>query len=346
MKIGIDARGARFEFDCPADEAILLAGLRAGIALPHECGTGTCGTCKAVVVDGAVDEGWEAAPGRKFLKAGTGEILMCQATPRSACELQVRGRTGPLETGVPVPAHRAGRIAAMSWLNADVVQLEIEPGQPMPFLAGQFMLVQCPGVPGPRGWSMTNAPGDGRRLVFTVKMMPGGGVSDWLRAHDRAGTAVTLFGPLGKAYLRADDKDLVMIAGGSGLAPMLSILAEGARNGHFAQHRAHLFFGVRKAADLYGVDDLVAIRAAHPGTVAITVALSDEEPGPAVQQRYPGVAFANGFVHAVAGAALKGPVAEATAFLAGPPPMVDAAMRMLIMEAKLPPNRMRYDKFA
>ena len=125
LKIGIDARGARFEFDCPADEAILLAGLRAGIALPHECGTGSCGTCKAVIVDGDVDTGWDAAPGRKFLKAGTREILMCQARPRSACELQVRGKTGPFEAGVPVPAHRTGRIAATSWLNTDVVQLEI-----------------------------------------------------------------------------------------------------------------------------------------------------------------------------------------------------------------------------
>lgn len=346
MKIGIDARGTRFEFDCPADEAILLAGLRAGIALPHECGTGTCGTCKAVVIEGEVDDGWDAAPGRKFLKAGTREILMCQATPRSPCELQVRGRTGPFEAGVPVPAHHAGQITATSWLNADVVQLEITPDQPMPFLAGQFMLVQCPGVEGLRGWSMANAPGDGRRLVFTVKMMPGGSVSAWLRAHDRAGTPVTLFGPLGKAHLRAEDRDLVMIAGGSGLAPMLSILAEGVRSGHFAQQRAHLFFGVRKATDLYGVDALVAFRAAHPDRIAITVALSDEEPGLAAEQRYPGVAFATGFVHAVAGAALKGQVVDSTAFLAGPPPMVDAAMRMLIMEAKLPPNRIRYDKFA
>lgn len=345
MKIGVDARGARFEFDCPADEPILLAGLRAGIALPHECGTGTCGTCKAIVVDGEVDEGWDAAPGRKFLKAGTREILMCQATARSACELQLRGRAAPFEAGVPVPVHNTGRIAATAWLNADVVRLEIVPDAPMPFIAGQFMLVQCPGVPGLRGWSMANAPGDGSLLVFTVKMMPGGSVSTWLRAQDRAGTPVKLFGPMGKAHLRDDDRDLVLIAGGSGLAPMLSILAEGSRSGRFAQSRAHLFFGVRTAADLYAVDDLVTLRAAHPDTVSVTVALSHEEPGPAAQQRYPGITFAAGLVHAVAGPALLGNVADATAFLAGPPPMVDAAMRMLIMEAKLPPNRIRYDKF-
>lgn len=346
MKIGIDARGARFEFDCPADEAILLAGLRAGIALPHECGTGTCGTCKAQVIAGEVDEGWDAAPGRKFLKAGTREILMCQATPRSDAELQLRGRAAPYDAGVPVPAHGNGVIAATRWLNADVIQLDIVPAKPLPFLAGQFLLVQCPGVPGLRGWSMANAPGDGSRLVFTVKMMPGGAVSAWLRAQDRAGTAVRLFGPLGKAHLRADDRDLVMIAGGSGLAPMLSILAEAARVGHFARHRAQVFFGVRKLADLYAVDDLNAIRTAYPDHVSLTVALSEEEAGPSAQQRYPGVTFGQGFVHAVAGAALKGHTDGATAFLAGPPPMVDAAMRMLIMEAKLPPNRIRYDKFA
>jgi toluene monooxygenase electron transfer component len=77
VKIVVTSRSGAAEFECEPGEKILHAGLRSGVELSYECGTGTCGTCKARLVDGRVDDGWPEAPGRKYLK-GAGEFLMCQ----------------------------------------------------------------------------------------------------------------------------------------------------------------------------------------------------------------------------------------------------------------------------
>ena len=78
MRIRINARNRGFQFDAAPGEAVLYAGLAAGIDLPYECATGTCGTCKAKLVDGRLHDAWPAAPGRKYVKPEQGEYLMCQ----------------------------------------------------------------------------------------------------------------------------------------------------------------------------------------------------------------------------------------------------------------------------
>ncbi|HEY4350712.1 MAG TPA: 2Fe-2S iron-sulfur cluster-binding protein, partial [Paraburkholderia sp.] len=69
MRIQVNARNRGYEFEALPGERVLHAGLRAGIALPYECATGTCGTCKATLVGGTVNDGWVGAPGKKFVKA-------------------------------------------------------------------------------------------------------------------------------------------------------------------------------------------------------------------------------------------------------------------------------------
>jgi toluene monooxygenase electron transfer component len=227
-----------------------------------------------------------------------------------------------------------------------VLRIEIIPERPVAFEPGQFMLVRVPDVPGYRGWSMARFERPASRLVFTVKLMPKGSISGWLAARSRVGTPVELFGPMGRAFFQPTaDKNLLCVAGGSGLAPMLAILESAVASGHLQRFRADLFFGVRRLTDLYAMDELMALRDRAPG-LGLTVALSDEAPGREATMRYPNVTFASGFVHAVAGHAMVQRYADVTAFLAGPPVMVDAAMRLLITEAKLPARQIRYDKFS
>jgi toluene monooxygenase electron transfer component len=127
---------------------------------------------------------------------------------------------------------------------------------------------------------------------------------------------------------------------------MMSILARASEGGHFAAWDGHVFFGVRTARDGFFLDELEALRARHPGRLSVTVALSDEDVPPSLPAAYPGFGFGRGFVHAVAGERMTGRFAGVRAYVAGPPPMVDASLRLLLREARLPPADIRYDKFS
>jgi toluene monooxygenase electron transfer component len=158
---------------------------------------------------------------------------------------------------------------------------------------------------------------------------------------------VRLFGPLGHATFHPTlDKDLLCIAGGSGIAGMVSILACASRAGYFSRRRGELFFGIRRARDLFFVEELKALVAASPDHLRVTLALSDEDVDPALAAAHPAFAFARGFVHAVAGEAMKGRFDNVRAYAAGPPPMVTATLRMLLLEGKLRSADIRYDKFS
>jgi len=346
MKIEITGRDRSAKFDCPDDQEILFAGLAAGLGLPYECGTGTCASCKATLESGSVDPGWTEAPARRHVSDEKKEILMCQARPREDCRVAIRGKLQ--EPSAHLPQLATGVIEAVTPLNHNVLRLVIRPNRAIPYDAGQFMLVDVPDVPGYRGWSMAGFGATGETLTFTVKLMPGGSVSSWLSDADRSGVPVTLFGPLGKASYQPerDTADLICVAGGSGLAPILSILDRAAEAGHFARHRADVFFGVRAFEDLYEMDRLRAIANAYPDHVSLTLAFSDERPSATEQESLAPAAVAEGFVHDVMGAAMMGKFEGVLAYLAGPPQMVEAAMRLLVLQGKVPPTRIRYDKFS
>lgn len=94
MRILAKAKNQTHTFDGEAGEKILDAGLRSGIALPYECGSGTCGTCRARLVGGDIEAPWPEAPGRLMLKPETGEFLMCQCVALTDCVLEVPGKPG------------------------------------------------------------------------------------------------------------------------------------------------------------------------------------------------------------------------------------------------------------
>ena len=160
------------------------------------------------------------------------------------------------------------------------------------------------------------------------------------------GARLGVFGPLGHATFSAGvPKHVLCVAGGSGIAGMMSILALACGANHFTGWDGHVFFGVRTARDGFFLDELEAFRACVP-RLSITIALSDEDVSSELRERYPAFAFARGFVHAVAGERMKDRFADVRAYVAGPPPMVDASLRLLLREARLPAADIRYDKFS
>lgn len=344
MKISVSGRGGSAQFDCAPGEKILHAALRAAVELPYECATGTCGTCKAKLVSGRTESRWSAAPGTKYLKADT-DILTCQSVAHEDCALEVFA-IKPCEA-TSAPRATGGTLRDFRQLTHDVVAFEVDLDAPMDFDAGQFALLTVPGVPGARAYSMVNFDRGARRLSFVVKKKPGGGVSEWLFGGRVEGTRLEIFGPVGHAIWQPGTaKHVLCIAGGSGIAGMMSVLSHACQAQHFAQWDGHVFFGVRGARDAFFFDELDAFRAGFPGRLSITIALSDEDVPESLAAKYPGFAFARGFVHAVAGERMKDRFAGVRAYVAGPPPMVDASLRLLLREARLPPADIRYDKFS
>jgi toluene monooxygenase electron transfer component len=345
MKVVVTARNGTRDFPCEPGEKILHAGLRSGVELPYECATGTCGTCKARLTSGRAESEWPEAPGRKYFK-GEGDLLTCQSVAHDDCALEV----GPLKSREPntsAPRVLGGVVRGLRPLTHDVTAFDVALDGRLDFAAGQFVLLTVPGISGARAYSMVNFDRGAERLSFVVKKKPGGAVSEWLFGGAMDGARLSVFGPLGHATFHPDvAKHLLCVAGGSGIAGMMSILSRACREEHFAGWDGHVFFGVRTARDGFFLDELEAFRRRFPARLAVTVALSDEDVPPALADAYPAFAFARGFVHAVAGERMKGRYADVRAYVAGPPPMVDASLRLLLREARLSPADIRYDKFS
>jgi len=242
----------------------------------------------------------------------------------------------------------AGVIGRSAGLTHDVASLDLDLARPIDFDAGQFMLMSAPGIAGARAYSMVNFDRPAARLAFVVKRKPDGRLSEWLFGGGHVvGTRVELFGPLGAATFRPDaGKNLCCVAGGSGIAGMMSILSRATQAEYFSRHTGDVFFGIRTRRDAFFLDELARFQASAPAALRVTIALSDEDVDAALRARYPGFAFGQGFVHAVAAEGMKDRWDNVRAYAAGPPPMVDATLRMLLVQGKLRSDNIRYDKFS
>jgi len=346
MRVQVNARNRGFQFEARPDEQVLYAGLRAGVDLPYECGTGTCGTCKAKLVAGRARDAWPQAPGRKYLKPGQGEILMCQCVAEGDLTLEVSNFVNASDPGACTPGACSGLLRDQKTLTHDVMSFGVELDRPRDFDAGQFVVMAAPGVVGYRAYSMVNYERAARRLEFVVKRKLGGGFSEWLFGSVREGAPLALFGPLGKAtFYPAVGRNILCIAGGSGIAGMMSILARATEERYFESHDGWMFFGVRTMCDAFFLEELSRIRGNFPGRLAITVALSDGPVPASAARDWPGLQFAHGLVHEAVKHAMAGKYRNVRAYVAGPPLAVDAALRVLLLEAKLTADNIRYDKF-
>jgi len=344
MKITVQSKAGETAFNCGDRETILHAGLRQGLSLPYECATGTCGTCRARVMSGQVEVCWKEAPGGARLKPEKGDILMCQTRALSDCVLRVPSDIVVVEK--LSPARRQGVIRNIQRLTKDVASFDVHLSAPMTFEAGQFVVLESEQVPGGRAYSMVNFRPDAQQIALVLKRKPGGGFSDWLFEECHEGSEVAVFGPLGRAVFRPDeDRSILCIAGGSGIAGMMSILECATQADYFRNRRGSVYFGVRTLQDTFYLETLARYAAASRGNLAVTVALSHETAATPAHADFPALRLASGMVHEVAASAVTGGCADTFAYIAGPPVMVDAAIRVLITGG-MATRDIRYDKFA
>jgi toluene monooxygenase electron transfer component len=331
----IELAGAAQQFGCADDDTILRAGLRAGLGMPYECNTGNCGTCKVELVSGTVNAAWEAAPGLSERDRAKNRVLACQSHPTSDCAIKVRLRAEN------VPAHRPARfratLAATCDLTHDLREFRFRAQGAPGFLPGQYALFTLPGVTGLRTYSMSNVEDGSGEWHFMVKRMPGGVGTAALFDKVPVGSALGLDGPYGLAYLRAaSPRDLLCIAGGSGLAPILSVVRGAVRESALDGRQIHVFYGARTARDICGEAELAAL----PGygtRIHFQAVVSNPEAGD-------GWTGPTGFVHELVKVRFGERFKEFECYFAGPPAMAQAVQQMFI-EARVPYPQVHFDSF-
>src|SRR5512135_2549321 len=126
MKIQINGTNRAYRFEGMEKEQILFSGLRNGVDLPYECSTGTCGTCKAKLIEGKIYDPWPEAPGHKYVKQEQGEFLMCQCIARTDITVEVGSFVYAMDPGACLPRSCFGVIQRADLLTQDVMFLEIE----------------------------------------------------------------------------------------------------------------------------------------------------------------------------------------------------------------------------
>jgi toluene monooxygenase electron transfer component len=336
-------------FSCAATDTIARAGLRADLPMPYECNTGSCGTCKVELVSGAIDSLRSDAPGLADRDRAKHRILACQARPTTDCVIKVRlDHTRPW---VPRPERVRGSLVATRDVTHDIREFSFDCSAVRPFLPGQYAMIHLPGVDAPRAYSMSNIAG-GPTWQFQIKRVPGGRATTVLFDRLTLGSTVEIDGPYGHAYLRPDaPRDLVCIAGGSGIAPAVSIARGIAESASLAGRHLYFFYGGRGPADICGEDVLRALPALLGRYTYVPVISGplDDRPLDVAWGRSDGCdpaawSGSTGFVHEAVADTLGATLPAYEFYFAGPPAMT-LAVQQLLIEAKVPRMQMHFDQF-
>ncbi len=317
------------------NELLLMGALRQGISYPHTCTVGTCGKCKTKLLGGRisplVDFALSPLTNRELSE---GYVLACQAKVRSNLEIDVR----LLDHDLILPRPMVGEITGWKILPGDVIDLRVTFEKPFTFQPGQYGALAVSGSYVRRSFSFYDpAPGpEGTREVgFLIKRLPKGRFSDWLARWDRRGVRIWMEAPFGQMGIEDRASDALCIAGGTGIAPVLSIAND--RLTRFPERKLTIIFGVRSEGDLFALDKLEAIRARAPKSVRIIPILSHEPAGSAWTGH-------RGLVTDAIGDDLGMDVRRAAAFVCGSLPMV-LAVEDRLKALGMPEAHIHADKF-
>jgi NAD(P)H-flavin reductase/hemoglobin-like flavoprotein len=235
------------------------------------------------------------------------------------------------EDSAASPASWTAEVVTVDHRADGIAVLTIAPDQPLPFTAGQHLTVQTPRWPRVwRPYSIACMPRDDGLLMLHVKAVPGGWVSSALVRHTSPGSRLLLGPPLGTMTLeRAGDRDLLCVAGGTGLSPVKAIIEQAVRESATVRRRIYLYYGARRRSELYDLADLWRLEDAYDGFELVPVTSDD-----------PAFGGMQGNVGRVAARYM--PRTSCDAYVAGPPEMVRETIRLLA-RAGLENERIHFD---
>lgn len=308
----VEMRQARTRLAAKDEQSILDVALMNGVAYPHGCRSGRCGSCKSRLIAGEVELLSHSRFALTDEEKADGLILACRAIPKTDA---VVAWLGDDEEVAERPIERVmGSVVSIDDATHDIKRIRISPegGTALAFAAGQYAQVTFGSAPA-RCYSMANRPGEAH-LEFHVRRVPGGHTSEHVHAGVKPGDVVAIEAPLGSSFLRENHAGPILcIAGGSGLAPIKSIVETALAHG--VKQPIHVYFGVRTERDLYLVEHFQLLAAWHHH-LTFTPVLSEQTEG---------TQYRSGFVTRAVGEDLSD-LDGWKAYVAGPPLMVDAAM--------------------
>lgn len=329
----IRVQGLEQSIACAPGQTVLQAVRQAGWEMPYSCNSGACASCKGRLLSGRVDEGRGSDRALSREEREQGHVLFCQARPLSDVEIEPReiARIDPL-----AQRRLSARLMRLDWLTEDVLRLKLRfpAGEKVRFQAGQYLQLQLPGGER-RSYSMANAPQQNDGAELHIRVLPHGAMSQWLAQGPGVGDSVEVELPHGDFHWReAHTGPVVMLASGTGFAPLKSMLEDAFRRG--LQRDIALYWGARTPRDLYLLD--LAQGWATSRGIRFVPVVSEPAAGDGWSGR-------TGLVHQ---AVLDDhdSLAEHIVYACGAPPMVAAARTDFTVRRGLSPEAFFCDAFA
>jgi propane monooxygenase reductase subunit len=329
--VGIDIEVAE-------DQTILRAAAEQGIMLMHGCKEGQCASCKSFVLDGDdIELDRYSTFALPDYERDEGFTLLCRAHVYEDVRIELLNYDEEMiRSGLPIQTAEA-KVVSNSAVTHDMRHLVVQLVEPeeIKFFPGQYVDITLPGTDTTRSFSMANISSrDSGQLEFVIKCYPDGRFSHHLANELSVGDRLDVVGPFGVFTLREGrEGDLVFVGGGAGMAPILSVLRSLVDRG--ITRKATYYYGARTRRDLCFDDELRALEQSLPGFRYV----------PALSEPVEGDGW-DGEVGLITDVVRRreSDLADADAYVCGPPPMVEAAM-VVLADLGAPEKRIYYDKF-
>jgi CDP-4-dehydro-6-deoxyglucose reductase, E3 len=335
MTLRITLQPSGLAFAVQRDETLLAAAIRQGVGLPYGCKDGACGSCKSRLLQGRVIHGAHQLKALSLSEEEAGLVLTCCATPQTDCTLEARSVPGAGEYPVlKMPT----RVLAMHRPAPDVavLRLQLPANQRFQYHAGQYIeFILRDGAR--RSYSMANAPtrvGHPPAIELHIRHLPGGLFTDQVFSTLKEKDILRVEGPFGSFFLRESTKPIILLASGTGLAPVKALIEQMRDTGD--ARPAWLYWGCRSRRDLYLHDWALEAAAELPQLRYVPV-LSEPHADDGWRGR-------TGLVHQALMADWPD-LSGHQVYACGTPAMVDAAQRDLVALCGLPADEFIADAF-
>ncbi|MEC5385654.1 CDP-6-deoxy-delta-3,4-glucoseen reductase [Uliginosibacterium sp. H3] len=331
MSFKVTLQPTGHQFPAATDTTILQAALDAELVIPYGCKDGACGSCKARVISGQIDHGRSPLTTLSADEREKGMGLMCCAHPMSDVEVECREvrRT----TDIPIRKLPC-RVQSLTKAADDVMVLSVKlpANDPFRFMAGQYIDFLLPGGKR-RSFSMANPPHQAEALELHIRNVEGGFFTSQVFSTMKERDILRIEGPLGGFYLHEGDKPIIFLAGGTGFAPIKSIIEDMAQRG--IRRPVHLYWGSRDLAGLYQ-HELAQGWARELADFSYVPVISDAQPE--------GWTGRTGFVHEAV-MADHPDLSGFDVYACGAPAMIDAARRDFSLRGNLHADAFFADAF-
>ncbi len=337
MSFSVTLKPSEKNFSLEPDQFILQAALAQNIVLPYGCKDGACGSCKARIVSGTIEQGPHSAGALRPDEMDKGYALLCCAHARS--DLVVEARVLAAVGDIPIKKMPC-RVSGMERLAPDVIKLKLQlpATEKLRYLAGQYIeIIMRDGTRRP--YSMGCAPHLAEQIELHVRHMPGGKFTDSLFGVStpaiKERDILRFEGPLGTFFLREDSaKPIVLLASGTGFAPIKAVIEQAFMKA--LNRPMSLYWGGRRPQDLYMHPLCLQWAAEHPGFTYVPV-ISDALPEDAWGGR-------SGFVHQAVMADFPD-LSAYQVYACGAPIVVESAQKDFVNICALPSDEYYADSF-